>query len=48
MEDLFDLDVEEIAAPSFDETGAADALGFFTAHNPVTGRICNPETGCIC
>ncbi|MGW1198845.1 hypothetical protein ACWD4B_23865 [Streptomyces sp. NPDC002536] len=48
MENLFELDVEEIAVPSFEETGAADALGFITHGGPITGRICNPETGCIC
>ncbi|WP_157868522.1 hypothetical protein [Streptomyces caatingaensis] len=48
MEDLFDLDVEEIVVPSFDETGAAEAAGFITHGGPITGRICNTETGCIC
>ncbi|MFI8941646.1 hypothetical protein [Streptomyces syringium] len=48
MENLFDLDVEEIAVPSFDDTGAADALGFVSFPTPITGRVCNPDTGCIC
>ncbi|MFI9722226.1 hypothetical protein ACIHFE_21605 [Streptomyces sp. NPDC052396] len=48
MENLFDLDVEEIAMPSFEETGSAEAAGYYSFHQPLTGRVCTVETGCIC
>ncbi|MDH6114794.1 S-ribosylhomocysteine lyase LuxS involved in autoinducer biosynthesis [Kitasatospora sp. MAP12-15] len=47
MDDMFNLDVEELSAPTFEETGAADAVNGVTFHS-FTGRVCNPDTGCIC